>query len=67
MIFGKPVVGTEAERMRMVPSASRLVIFDEAGFVLRLLPMAGFLVGRVVTLAVRMRIKEIRRKLPSII
>ena len=67
VILGKAVIGAEAERMRMVPPASRLVIFDEAGFVLRLLPMADFLVGRVVTLAVRMRVKEIHREFPSII
>ena len=67
MILGKAVIGAEAERMRMVSSASRFMVADKISFIVRLLPVAGFFVGRVITLAVRVRVKEIRRKLPSII
>ena len=56
MIFGKPVIGAKTEGMCMIPSAPRLVILYQTGFILRLLPVARLFVGRVVTLVVRMRL-----------
>ena len=67
MIFGELVTGAEAERMRMVPSVPPLVVPDRISLTLRLLPVARLFVGRMVALTVRMRIKEIRRKLSSVI